>query len=261
MRRVVSFPSDPGGSPRPVCPESPGSGRKRGRDGDDFYKWQTWTSGRSGSVSGTLSLSQFKADGFRQHSAGEFRQFNAGLDYAVSGSTLARLRLSLADNPEAQNPGALTLAEYTANPDSAAANNIRRDADKDAQQHQLSLGLQHFDAAGNEYEATVFGLIRDLLNPLAAPPDINPGPTAGTYVVIDRAAGGARLSASRRLGSAESAPRLNAGTDVQLMQDDRQTSFTMQAFPPARSSWTRSKPSPNWGHSPSCNGVRTAGCC
>jgi iron complex outermembrane recepter protein len=196
-----------------------GSGK---RDGDDFYKWQTWTSGRFGTVSGTLSLSQFKADGFRQHSAAEFRQLNAGLDYAISGSTLARLRLSLADNPEAQNPGALTLGEYLANPDSAAPNNIRRAADKDAQQHQLALALRHYDASGNEYEATVFGLIRDLANPLAAPPDINPGPAAGTYVAIDRAVGGARLSGSHRLGGNEVAPRLNAGADVQFMRDDRQ---------------------------------------
>ena len=196
-----------------------GSGK---RDGDDFYKWQTWTSGRFGTVSGTLSLSQFKADGFRQHSAAEFRQLNAGLDYAISGSTLARLRLSLADNPEAQNPGALTLGEYLANPDSAAPNNIRRGADKDAQQHQLALALRHYDASGNEYEATVFGLIRDLANPLAAPPDINPGPATGTYVAIDRAVGGARLSGSHRLGGNEVAPRLNAGADVQFMRDDRQ---------------------------------------
>jgi iron complex outermembrane receptor protein len=196
-----------------------GSGK---RDGDDFYKWQTWTSGRFGTVSGTLSLSQFKADGFRQHSAAEFRQLNAGLDYAISGSTLARLRLSLADNPEAQNPGALTLGEYLANPDSAASNNIRRAADKDAQQHQLALALRHYDASGNEYEATVFGLIRDLANPLAAPPDINPGPAAGTYVAIDRAVAGARLSGSHRLGGNEVAPRLNAGADVQFMRDDRQ---------------------------------------
>ncbi|HZA92392.1 MAG TPA: TonB-dependent receptor [Gemmatimonadales bacterium] len=196
-----------------------GSGK---RDGDDFYKWQTWTSGRFGTVSGTLSLSQFKADGFRQHSAAEFRQLNTGLDYAISGSTLARLRLSLADNPEAQNPGALTLGEYLANPDSAASNNIRRAADKDAQQHQLALALRHYDASGNEYEATVFGLIRDLANPLAAPPDINPGPTAGTYVAIDRAVAGARLSGSHRLGGNEVAPRLNAGADVQFMRDDRQ---------------------------------------
>jgi iron complex outermembrane receptor protein len=196
-----------------------GSGK---RNGDAFYKWQSWTSGRSGPVSGTLSVSQFKADGFRQHSAAETRQLNAGVDYAIGGSTLGTLRLSLADNPEAQNPGALTLAEYTANADSAAASNIRRGADKDAQQQQLALGLKHFDGAGNEYEVSVFGLLRDLANPLAAPPDINPGPTAGTFVAIDRAVGGVRVSATRRLGACANAPRLVTGADVQRLRDDRQ---------------------------------------
>lgn len=229
---VISFQTQHA-APGPFAQSVRVQGGSGERDGDDFYKWQTWTSGRSGSVSGTLSLSQFKADGFRQHSAAEFRQLNAGLDYAISGSTLARVRLNLADNPEAQNPGALTLAEYLANPDSAAANNIRRAADKDAQQHQLAFGLRHFDAAGNEYEATIFGLIRDLANPLAAPPDINPGPTSGTYVAIDRAVGGARLSASRRLGGGETSPRLNAGADVQLMRDDRQNFVHVGGVPTA----------------------------
>ena len=192
------------------------------RDGDGFYKWQSWTSARAGSISGTLSVSQFKADGFRQHSAAEFRQLNGGVDYALSGSTLATVRLSLADNPRAQNPGALTFAEYSANPDSAAANNIRRGADKDAQQHQLALGLRHFDAVGNEYEATVFGLLRDLANPLAAPPFGGAPLTAGTYVAIDRAVAGARGSINRRLGAAERSPRITAGVDLQRMRDDRE---------------------------------------
>ena len=192
------------------------------RDHDGFYKAQTWTSARSGSISGTLSLSQFKADGFRQHSAAEFRQLNSGIDYTVSGSTLATLRLSLADDPRAQNPGALTLTEYTANPDSAAGNNIRRGADKDAQQYQLALGMRHFGATGNEFEATVFGLLRDLANPLAAPPFTGAPPTAGTYVAIDRAVGGARVGVNQRLGSGETSPGLTAGADLQRMRDDRQ---------------------------------------
>jgi iron complex outermembrane receptor protein len=192
------------------------------RAGDGFYKWQSWTSGRSGDVSGTLSVSQTKADGFRQHSAAEFRQLNAGADWIVSGSTVATARLSLADNPEAQNPGALTRAEYDANPDSAAVNNILRNADKNVQQHQLSFGVQHFDAAGNEYNATVYGLIRDLENPLAAPPDVGGGPTQGTYIRIDRAVGGLRLTMARSLGAVDNAPRLTAGVDLQRMRDDRQ---------------------------------------
>ena len=191
------------------------------REGDGFYKWQSWSSARAGAVSGTLSISQFKADGFRQHSAADTRQLNAGVDYAIGGATLGTLRLSLADSPEAQNPGALTRAEYLANPDSAAGNNILRAADKDVQQQQLALGLKHLDGAGNEYDVTVFGLLRDLLNPLAAPPDLNPGPTSGTFVEIDRAVGGARASTSRRLGGQEHAPRLSAGVDLQRMRDNR----------------------------------------
>jgi iron complex outermembrane receptor protein len=191
-------------------------------EGDGFYKWQSWTSGRTGNVSGTLSVSQFKADGFRQHSAAEFRQLNGGVDYALSGSTLGTLRLSLADNPRAQNPGALTRTEYNTNPDSAAGNNIRRGADKDAQQHQLAFGLRHFDAAGTEYEATVFGLLRDLANPLAAPPFDGAPPTAGTYVAIDRVVGGIRGSLNRRLGATPRSPRLTAGVDIQRMRDDRE---------------------------------------
>jgi iron complex outermembrane recepter protein len=195
-----------------------GSGK---RDNDDFYKWQSWTSARSGNASGTLSVSQFKPGGFRQHSAAEFRQLNGGLDYALSGSTIGTLRLSLADDPEAENPGALTQTEYQINPDSAAASNILRGADKDAQQYQLAMGLRNVDASGNEYEATVFGLLRYLANPLAAPPPTNVTPTSGTYVDIDRAVGGLRGSMSRGLGSAESSPRLTAGFDVQRMRDDR----------------------------------------
>jgi iron complex outermembrane receptor protein len=218
---VISFLTERA-APGPFAQRVRIQGGSGERDGDGFYKWQTWTSGRSGNVSGTLSLSQFKADGFRQHSAAEFRQLNGGVDYALSGSTLGTLRLSLADNPRAQNPGALTFTEYTTNPDSAAANNIRRGADKDAQQHQLSLGLRHFDAAGNEYTATVFGLLRDLANPLAAPPFGGAPPTAGTYVAIDRVVGGIRGSLNRRLGASEHSPRLTAGVDVQRMRDDRE---------------------------------------
>jgi iron complex outermembrane receptor protein len=195
-----------------------GSGR---RNGDAFYKWQSWTSGRSGGASGTLSVSQLKADGFRQHSAADIRQLNAGVDYTFSGTTLGTFRLSLADNPEAENPGALTRAEYVANPDSAAGSNILRGADKDVQQQQLSLGLRHFDAAGNQYDVTVFGVLRDLANPLAAPPDINPGPTNGTFVDIGRAVGGLRLSGTYLLGSGPTAPRLVGGADAQRLRDNR----------------------------------------
>lgn len=216
---VISFQTQPAAQ-GPFAQRVRVQGGSGQREGDGFYKWQSWSSARSGSVSGTLSVSQFKADGFRQHSAAEFRQLNAGLDYAISGSTLGTVRLSLADSPRAQNPGALTLDEYRANPDSAAGNNIRRGADKEVQQHQLAVGVRHFDAAGNEYRFTVFGLARDLENPLAAPV-AGGGPTNGTYVDIGRFVGGARATAAWRFGPQATAPQLTAGVDLQGMRDNR----------------------------------------
>jgi iron complex outermembrane recepter protein len=204
------------------------------REGDGFYKVQSWSSGRAGNASGTLSLSRFKADGFRQNSAAEIRQLNADLDYVFSGTMIGTVRFSAAVDPEAENPGALTRTELLLNPDSAAANNLRRGADKDVTQQQLALGLRHVDSQGNEYGVSVFGLLRDLKNPLAAPP---PGPfipTAGTYVAIDRVVGGARLSGSRHLGAAPTAPRITAGADVQRMRDDRQN-FVSNAGAPTDS--------------------------
>src|SRR5919106_1263552 len=108
---VISFQTQ-AADPGPFAQRIRVQGGDGKRVGDGFYKWQSWTSGRSGDLSGTLSVSQFKADGFRQHSAAEFRQLSAGADWIVSGSTLATMRLSLADNPRAENPGALTRTEY-----------------------------------------------------------------------------------------------------------------------------------------------------
>jgi iron complex outermembrane recepter protein len=220
-----------GAAPGPFAQRVQVNGGSGKRADDGFYKWQSWTSARSGNVSGTLSLSQFKADGFRQHSAAEFRQLNTGLDYAIGGSSIATLRLSLADNPKAENPGALTPLEYAVNSDSAAASNIFRGADKDAQQHQLALGIRHVDASGNEYEGSVFGLLRYLKNPLAAPPPTAITPTSGTYVDIDRAVGGVRGSLSRMLGTAAHSPRVTAGVDGQRMRDNRRN-FRSEAGAP-----------------------------
>jgi iron complex outermembrane receptor protein len=228
---VISFQTEPAAA-APFAQRVRVQGGTGKEGNDDFYKWQSWSSGRLGDASGTLSLSQFKADGFRQHSAGEVRQLNAGIDYVFSGSTIGTLRFSAADDPRAENPGALTLAEYLANPDSAAANNIARGADKDVQQQQLSLGARHFDQAGNEYTVTVFGLLRNLKNPLAAPPPGGLAPaTIGTYVDIGRVVGGARASAAYRLGSRSQSPRLTAGVDLQRMRDNRRNFVSVSGAP------------------------------
>ena len=93
-------------------------------------------------------------------------------------------------------------AEYVANPDSAAANNIRRGADKDVQQQQLALGLRHVDAAGKRVSRSrssgccAIWRIRSRRRRRARS-SRPPAPTSR----IDRAVGGARASGTRRLGA------------------------------------------------------------
>lgn len=185
-----------------------------------LLKIHSRTTARRGAASGVLSVSRTQVDGFRQHSATEFTQLNLGGDYLAGSRTALGVRFGYTDAPRAENPGALTATEVVANPDSAAANNIRREADKAVSQGQLAFSLRRYNDRG-EFSVAAFGLVRDLSNPIAAPPPQGTGPTVGTFVTIDRQVFGVRLAADQRLGGPASPVRVLAGVDLQRMRDDR----------------------------------------
>lgn len=189
-----------------------------GAEGGPFgtSKGELTAGGRTGNVGATLSLSRFSTDGSRQQSAAEQRRLNFGLDWAASASTVLTVRVSAADDPRAQNPGALTAAELAVNPDSASAANIRRGADKAVTQTQVAIGLHH-DRAHLHLDATVFGLTRNLDNPLATPPPAPAAANEGTWVGIGRLLGGARASATVDLGRVS----MTGGVDAQGLRDNR----------------------------------------
>jgi iron complex outermembrane receptor protein len=195
-----------------------------------LFKIQGRTTARRGVASGTLSLSRTQVDGFRQNSATEFTQLNVGGDYVLGSATNLGVRFGYTDAPKAQNPGALTRAEVVANPDSAAANNILRKADKDVSQGQLAFTLRHTTGRG-QWDLAVFGMLRDLENPLATPPPTGTGPTIGTYVAIDRKVYGLRASTDQRLGGSERSPRLTLGVDMQRLRDNRTNSRAIAGTP------------------------------
>ena len=159
-------------------------------------------SGRSGSASGTLSVSQFKADGFRQHSAARDPPAQRRRRLRVPRHRpSAPLRLSLADNPEAQNPGALTCRSTVANPDSPPPTTSAAAPTRMPSSTSSRSGCGTSTPPGTSTRSTCSALLRDLANPLAAPPpDINPGPTAGTFV-------GHRPGGRRRPGQRHPAAR------------------------------------------------------
>ena len=140
--------------------------------------------------------------------------------YQSGLNTTLTLRFNAGHAPLAQNPGALTFAEYGINRDSAAANNLLRGSDKDSRQVQGGLTLRHLDGRGNETEATVFAYSRDVDNYTATPTQPS-APNAGTFVRVNRGVLGVRMSHGRRFGTSLTAPRLLAGLDAQAMGDDR----------------------------------------
>lgn len=191
-----------------------------------LFRIQSRTTARSGAASGVLSVSRTEVDGFRQHSATEFTQLNLGGDYLLGGATGLGLRFGYADAPRAENPGSLTATEVLLKPDSAAAANINRKADKDVSQGQLGVTLRHFTGRGH-FSATVFGLVRDLESPAATPPRAGAPANQGIWQSIDRQAYGARISADQAIGAASVGLRLTAGLDLQRMRDNRTTFLTI----------------------------------
>ncbi|HEU4829486.1 MAG TPA: TonB-dependent receptor [Gemmatimonadales bacterium] len=172
-------------------------------------KWHSRTSARRGAWSGAVSLSRLTSGGFRAHSETDQRQVNGFVELQLTPATVAALRIAAADQPIADNPGALTSTELAADRRAAAPNNLAADAGKSVDQQQLSLQVRHRDGSG-EYGAVAYMLWRGLANPLAT----------GVNVGLDRAVAGARIDASRLLG-ARDAPRLTGGLDLQRMRDDR----------------------------------------
>ena len=164
-----------------------------------WTKWQATARAPVGGAGGaaSITLSRLAYEGERDHSNADLRTLNARLRLPVAPAWTVAVALAAADHPQADNPGALTLAELQANRDSAAPLNIGRIAGKDVRQLQGGATLK-----GPWASVTVFGLTRELINPL---------PQA--YITLDRAAGGLRLAATQR--------GITAGLDLQLQRDDR----------------------------------------
>ncbi len=201
----------------------------------DMDKWQAISAARGGNFSGVLSLSRFTWEGFRQNSAADIGIYNLGLTWTPTTRSSLDLRVLIANDPLAQNPGALTYAEYDVNPDSAAATNIRRGASNDIKQQQVSLTYQNrFASHDASINASVFALWRQVQNPIAAAPPGSQGaeaPIAGLYIQIDRQAAGARATGGYRPGSSWRSPLLTVGLDFQRLQDDRQNFRSLSGQP------------------------------
>jgi iron complex outermembrane recepter protein len=181
------------------------------RSGRTWNKWQSTTAMRVGGGSAQMTVSRLDYEGERDHSGADQRVLNAQLRMPFADGWSLMLNTDVGDNPRADNPGSLTLAELQANRDSVPALNRNRNAGKDVTQIQSGATLHRTMTNGGEATVSVFGLTRDLKNPITT-----------TYIDLDRVAYGARTSVTYPLPLGSLAHRLTAGFDFQRQRDDRE---------------------------------------
>ena len=183
---------------------------ERAGGGRSWNKWQTTTSMRVGEGSALVTVSRLDYEGERDHSAADNRVLNARVRLPLGSAWSLALVTDLGDNPRADNPGSLTLAELRANRDTVPLLNRNRNAGKAVTQFQSGATLRHALANGGEAAVTVFGLTRDLKNPITT-----------TYIDLSRVDYGARASVTYPAPLGSLAHRLTAGFDFQRQRDDR----------------------------------------
>ncbi len=208
----------PGSGPTLTWAASGGSGHTR--------QTRLQANAREGTLGATLALSAFHTDGLRQNAGATQRRVTGAVAWAPTGYSDLTLRLDAADDPRADNPGALTRTELERNPDSAAATNLRRHAGKAVQQTQLALTWRH-TTDRRETTLTTWHLWRDLENPLAAPSELSTRPQDGTWVGIDRRVMGVRGTTTWRPGTVA----ITAGADLQRMRDERVNRLSIDGLP------------------------------
>jgi iron complex outermembrane recepter protein len=186
-------------------------GRFGERSDRSWNKWQSTTALRVGGGSAQVTVSRLDYEGERDHSAADQRVLNARLRMPIGDGWSLMLVTDVGDNPRADNPGSLTLAELQTNRDSVPALNRNRNAGKDVTQIQSGATLHRTMTNGGEATVTVFGLTRDLKNPITT-----------TYIDLDRVAYGARTTVTYPLPLGPLAHRLTAGFDFQRQRDDRE---------------------------------------
>lgn len=175
-----------------------------------WTKWQSTTVAPIGAGMAQITGSRLSYEGERDHSAADQRDLNARVRFPVGATWDLSGVLDVGLDPRADNPGSLTAAELAANPDTAPALNVNRNAGKDVTQVQAGATLHRALSDGGDFALTVFGLSRDLKNPITT-----------TYIDLQRVDYGIRTTVSRVMPVGSLRHRLTAGFDFQRQRDNR----------------------------------------
>ena len=190
-------------------PTDPFAFSARGWGGSDgFQRWVGEGGGSAGSFTWQGTVAHTTNDGWRRHSRQRTTHGHARASTDIRGTSVSVQALLFA-MPLAENPGALTLAEMTANPEAAQTSSVNKRARKEVTQSQVGILAERAVGEG-EVSVSLYGGTRALDNPL---------PFA--IIDIDRVSYGATIRGAVPATVLRLRHRFAAGVDAQLLDDDR----------------------------------------
>jgi iron complex outermembrane receptor protein len=174
---------------------------------DGALRFGAKASGASGGLGYVVSASDFRTDGYRDHSAVERRIGNVKLTVAPDDASKLTLLANSVALPKAQDPLGLTRAQFEANPRGVDPVAIAYDTRKTVEQTQFGLVYERRIDAVNTLRALVYAGHRGteqfqaIVAPPASPAQNNPL-NPGGVISLGRVYDGAdlRWSAKTRLG-------------------------------------------------------------
>jgi iron complex outermembrane recepter protein len=112
-----------------------------------------------------LSLSDFRTDGYRDHSKAHLSRLNLSVTYPLSDQKTLRYQAFGITAPDIRNPGSLTLSGFNENPKAANPQFITQRAGKSYNHliHGLTYSQQHGET---KIESVLYNTFRSLQNPI-----------------------------------------------------------------------------------------------
>jgi len=175
--------------------------------------------GMSGLFGYQANAARTENEGYRSYSRQRMSNGFARLSYEGAGGSYALEWLGV-NTPLAQNPGALTRAQFETDPGMADPLSVRKGARKAVTQSQLGLSARRFGGRG-EIEMSAYAGARGLDNPL-------------TFGIVDvgRTISGGNVRATMPLSLFGADNRITAGAELQLQNDLRRNFTNCNDIPP-----------------------------
>ena len=151
----------------PVTSDKPEYSLSAGVGSDNQRHLAAGIAGGSDTLGGTLDVSRYSTDGFRDHSAARREQLNAKVVAKPSGDTTLTGIINLFNQPLAEDPLGLTHAQFDKNPRQVIPGALTFNTRKTIAQQQAGLVVEHKLTASDTLNARIYGGTRKVDQKLA----------------------------------------------------------------------------------------------